>query len=248
VKQDPVSRVRHTTNSRTTNSQTAAKTKSIKLGSSSNRDIAAALINKGIEKKVAHHLARSYDRQQIENNIDWFEWKQKNNPHSIKTNPAGLLRRAIEQDYASEGHKGFQTRSQQAAARIAQKQHLQAQQRLIEESKQKERALIQQQELKRAKRLETLREQHHTTEREDKLWRRVLNTLREQVSGITYKAYLAQSVLLSLRENQALIAVPNGFVKQWVEQRLATPIQTVLARHLAGREVSFQCFSLADTE
>ena len=35
------------------------------------QNIAAALIDRGIEKNVAQHLVRKYNNQRIENNIDW---------------------------------------------------------------------------------------------------------------------------------------------------------------------------------
>ena len=248
VKQGLVSAVRHTIYSNTTNSKTAAKAKNNATKSddstSNNGDLAAALIDRGIEKKTAKNLAKKYNKQRIENNIDWFEWKQKNDPHSIKTNPAGLLRRAIEQDYATEEHKGFQTRQQKAAASLAKKQRLQAQQKLVDAHTKQRDASLQQQEKERIKRLQMLREQYHTSEQEDKLWAQVMKTLKVQVPGVSFKTYLTASSLLAVREGKTLVVVPNRFVKAQLEERLSEKIQQALAQHLKDQVVTIECLTL----
>lgn len=166
--------------------------------------IAADLVKQGIEQRVAYQLAAQYSQQRIEDNLDWFTWKLKNEPASIRTNPAGFLRRAIERDYASEGfHKGFQTRRQKAAARIKQKQRLQAQERLIDIRNQEQAALVEQKETARAKRLEMLRERYHSTAQEQKLWQQALTQLKASLTPLKFKAYLAQSELLSLRKGRS---------------------------------------------
>jgi len=210
------------------------------------QSIAAVLIEKGVEKNVAQQLVKQHNKQQVENNLDWFEWKQKNHPHSIKTNPAGLLRRAIEQDYATEGHKGFQTRQQKAAASLAKKQRLEVQERLIHARKQQQEASLQQREIERVKLLEMLREQYHTGEQEDKLWAQAMKTLKAQVPGTSFKAYLASSSLLAVREGKVLIAVLNRFVKAQLEDRLAENIQQALGQQLKDQVVTIECLPLAE--
>jgi hypothetical protein len=212
--------------------------------SSDNGELDAALIEKGIEKKAAYHLTNTYARDRIEDNLDWLTWKQKNDPRSIKTNPAGLLRRAIEQDYAAGGHKGFQTRQQKAVASLAKKQRLQAQERLIYTRKQQQEASLQQKEKERVKRLEMLREQHHTGEREDRVWSQVMKILKAQVPGVSFKAYLASSSLLAIGEGKALIAVPNRFTKAQIEDRLSEQIQQALGQHLKDQVAAIECLTL----
>jgi hypothetical protein len=201
-------------------------------------DLAAALIDRGIKATVARQLTRTYNRQRIEANLDWWVWKQDKEPTSIKINPAGLLRRAIEDDYASEGHhKGFQTRQQKAAVAAQQKQRLQQQQKLAVERDRQQQASVQQKETERAKRLKTLREQYHSTPKERSLWSQVLSRLKRQMSAVSFNTYLAQSDLLSLRNSRAVIAVPNRFVKGWLEERLADTIQQTLADYSNGQNI-----------
>ena len=205
---------------------------------SGNRELAAVLMEKGIEQNVAQYFASKYSQQRIEDNLDWFEWKQKNEPNSIKTNPAGLLRRAIEQDYASEGyHKGFQTRQQKAVVATKRKKALAEQERLIDQRKREQAASLQQKEKERVKRLEKLRERYHSTAKDRKLWQQVLKSLRKELTTLKFNTYLAQSELLSVQEDKAIIVVPTPFIKAWIEDHLAHPIQEVLGRNLRDRTI-----------
>lgn len=216
-----------------------------------NRDVVVALSEKGITQSVAQNLVSSYQPKQIFEKIELLEYKLELQAQGKLTgrpigDPAAFLIDAIKKNYQLP--VGFKTKAERDAMTTAKKQRVETQQRLADERKRQERASIQQQELARAKRLETLRQHHHTGEREDNLWRNVLSTLRNQVSEMNFKAYLAQSVLLSLREGQVLIAVPNRFTKQRVEERLVAPIQAALAHHLEGQVVGIQCQSLVENE
>lgn len=216
-----------------------------------NRDVVVVLVEKGITKSVAQNLASCHKSEQIFEKIELLEYKLELQAQGKLTgrpvgDPAAFLIDAIKKNYQLP--VGFKTKAEREALAMAEKQRVQAQQRLADEHKQQERASVQQQELARVKQLETLREHHHTDKREDTLWQNVLNTLRKQVSEVVFKAYLAQSNLLSLQEGQAVIAVPNRFIKQWVEERLIIPIQAALAHHLNGQAVDIQCQSLIENE
>jgi hypothetical protein len=108
-----------------------------------------------------------YGRERLTNNIDLLEHVLKTSPQTVSRNPAGWLRRAIEQDFAGNGeHHGFQTRQQKAAKATAQKQRLAAQQQALDAREREQRAMLQRQDLARRKQLETLREQYCSTARE----------------------------------------------------------------------------------
>lgn len=216
-----------------------------------NRDVVVALSEKGITQSVAQSLANSYQPEQIFEKIELLEYKLELQTQGKLTgrpigDPAAFLIDAIKKNYQLP--VGFKTKAEREVMATAKKQRVKAQQRLADKRKQQEQSSIQQQELARVKRLETLRQHHHTSQREDNLWRNVLTTLQKQVSEVNFKAYLAHSVLLSLREDQALIAVPNRFIKQRVEERLVAPIQTALAHHLEGQAVGIHCQSLTEDE
>lgn len=211
--------------------------------------LAAALIDRGIKATVARQLTRSYSRQRIEANLDWWAWKQDKDPTSIKSNPAGLLRRAIEDDYASEGHhQGFQTRQQKAAAASQQKQRLQQQKKLAAEREGQQQASVQQKEAARAKQLEMLRKRYGSTITLQKQWQSVLEKLRTKITPLKFKLHLAKSELLSMSNNQAVVSVPTGFTKTWIEDNVSKVIQEALSEYLDGQRVKLKIIALDKVE
>lgn len=213
------------------------------------RELAAALVEQGITKPVAQQLAKQYSRQRIQNNLDWFAWKRTNQPATIKSNPAGFLRRAIEQDYASEGHhQGFQTRQQKAEAAAQQKQHLQAQERLIEASKRQQAAELEQKEKARAQRLEKLRERYGTPAALQQQWQGVLKKLKPTISSLKFDLHLVKSELLALTDTQAVISVPTGFSKTWIADMAATTIEDILSASADGQRVALKIIALDHAE
>jgi hypothetical protein len=193
----------------------------------------------GMTKTVAERLASNYPWSKIKEKIDYLEFLSKK--QRVK-NPIGWLRKAIEEDYSQPDE--YKSEVKRITTQAKEKQHLQAQEKLLEEREQQQRALIQQKETDRIKQLEMLREQHHTTEQEDNLWHKVLSTLKEQVTETAFKIYLAQSVLLAIQDGQALIALSNRFAEDWVKQRLATTIQKVLADYAGQQAIHLQFHTL----
>ena len=230
-------------------SQQTDKQQQSHSSASSKKDVAAALVEKGIERKTAQRLASRYNRERVLDNVDLLEYVLKTSPRTVSKNPAGWLRRAIEGDYAGEGsHPGFKTRRQEAAAATAQKLRLAAQQRREEARQRQQEALAQQQESARVKQLEMLRERYGTTKQEEALWSQVLSDLKEQITPVAFNTYLAKSALLSLQNGKALIGVPNRFVKEWVEGHLSPQVQQALADHLDGRRVVLRCLALDEAD
>jgi DNA-binding MarR family transcriptional regulator len=218
-------------------------------GDKTQQNLAAALIDKGIKATVAKQLTRTYSRQRIEANLDWWAWKKDKDPTSIKINPAGLLRRAIEDDYASEGHHhGFQTRQQKAVVAAQQKQRLKQQQKLADERERQQQALVRQKELARAKRLEALRERYRSTAKVQKLWQEVLEKLRPEITPLKFNLHLTKSELLSLSDGQAVICVPTTFTKNWVEDNVSKFIQEALGQHRGGQIARLKIIALDKVE
>lgn len=211
------------------------------------REIAAALVDRGIDHWVVQELIHRHDRERLINNIDLFEHVLKNSPQTVSKNPAGWLRRAIEQDYATTGkHHGFQTRRQKAARATAQKQRLATQQKRVDTREREQRALLQQQDLARRKRLETLREQYHSTAQEQKIWTDVLKTLRAKISTTSFNLYLSQSHLLLIQGEQAVVAVPNAFIQNRIEAQWAGEIAQMLAEKGKQQKMTMQFITLEE--
>jgi hypothetical protein len=244
-KQALVSPVRHTTNSKTTNSSTTAACDTSGLH---NREIAAALIEKGIDQRTARYLGSHYSRERLTNNIDLLEHVLKTSPQTVSRNPAGWLRRAIEQDFAGNGqHHGFQTRQQKTARATARKQRLVTQQQALDAREREQRTMSQQQKLARRKQLETLREQYRSTPREQKIWEKTLDELRSTITETQFNLYLSQTHLLSIQDEQAVIAVPNAFIRNYVADRWSTEIEQTLAQRANQRKVTLQFLTLDET-
>ena len=210
-----------------------------------NRGIAAALVKRGVDNATAQRLANEHTRDCLLNNIQWFDHTLKTRPQKADKNPPGLLIRAITNDIAAEGHQqDFQTQQQKEMVRTKKKAALAVQQKLLETLKQQQVATLKQQELARAKQLEILRERHHTTAQDGKLWQKILDKLRAELSLLKFKTYLAHSELLSLKNDQAIICVPSHFIGTWVEKNLSTKLQQLLGEYSNEPNILIQCRTL----
>lgn len=201
--------------------------------------VVGVLTKLGMTKTVAERLASNYSWSKIKEKIAYLEVLTKK--QRVK-NPIGWLRKAIEEDYSQPDE--YKSEIKRTTTQAKEKQRLQAQQKLLEVREQQQRVTIQQKEAERVKRLEMLRERHHTTEQEDKVWHKALSTLKGQVTETAFKIYLAQSVLLSIQDGHALIALSNRFAEDWVKQRLATMIQKVLADYAGQQNLQLQFHTL----
>jgi hypothetical protein len=92
--------------------------------------------------------------------------------------------------------------------------------------------------------LEVWHQRYGTTEKELTLWPQVLKELEMQMTEATFNTHLIDSVLLSLRDNEALIGVKSQLTKEWIEGRLFTIIERTLANHLDGQSVTINCVDL----
>ena len=70
------------------------------------------------------------------------------------------------------------------------------------------------------------------------IWERCLSSL-DQAAGSTHRAWLAQTRAVSVVGDTLVLAVPDEFVKDWVEQRYAPNVLGTLAR-VAGRPLSIR--------
>jgi hypothetical protein len=189
-------------------------------------DVVVALTDLGISQKVAIRLAKRYKRERILEKIDILKYMQEHHPEKIKK-PRGWLRRAIEEDYsAPDGYTSKAEREEEAAG---QDRRQQAAARVVAAAEQEAEDLQRQEAEEQANQLAHLQERYGTTQRELTLWPQVLRELELQLPRATYQAWFPQTRLLSLTDGEALIAVPNNFARDWLEQRLAGKILATLA-------------------
>lgn len=69
-----------------------------------------------------------------------------------------------------------------------------------------------------------------------KAWQAALGELQLQVTPDIYEMYLHPTRFMAHEDGTFLVAVPNGFVKDWLDLRLNRIIKKTL-RHIVGREV-----------
>jgi chromosomal replication initiator protein len=72
-----------------------------------------------------------------------------------------------------------------------------------------------------------------------KAWQAALGELQLQVTPDIYEMYLHPTRFMAFEDGAFLIAVPNGFVKDWLEVRLNRVVKNTL-RHIAQREVEIK--------
>ena len=90
------------------------------------------------------------------------------------------------------------------------------------------------------------------------MWKDALATLESQITGPTFDTWIRPTSLLSWNAEidgcgtpriHVVIGTPDGYIRDWLENRLATPIQRALST-AAGSEVDvqFQICDLAEAQ
>jgi hypothetical protein len=84
-----------------TTTETTSETTTTKGG------VVAELKDLGISKSAAYRMTDRHPLEYISEKIEQVRWLQENEPHKVDKNPAGFLRRAIEEDWPPPlGYKG----------------------------------------------------------------------------------------------------------------------------------------------
>lgn len=198
-------------------------------------NVVVALLAQGIAKSVAQRLASRYNYERVAEKIEFLAYLKDTDPKKVK-NPQGWLRRAIEEDYAApDGY--IPTAEREAKAIEEQRRQEERQQALAQQAqRQREEQIDRQREA--AERLAALQKTYGTTQKEIDLWQQILAEFQAQQSIGTFQTYLANTVLLSIRDGEALIGLPHGWARDWIENRLTKKIQQTLAAYLGGQIVT----------
>src|SRR5262249_28524114 len=95
------------------------------------------LTERGITRRVAQRLANSYEIDHIRAKIDLVGWLVQAHPIAVGKNPAGYLRRAIEEDY--QPPSDYKTRAERQAEAEQQRQRDEQRARQLELEQERER-------------------------------------------------------------------------------------------------------------
>lgn len=169
-------------------------------------DVVVALTERGLSEKAAVRISTRYKKERIFEKIEYRDWLVENAPDRIK-NPAGWLRRAIEDNYAApDGYV-----SKEDVERQKQQQEAQAKRKQIEEEKlaEERQKRIEQEEQEARLRLDTIFKRHGTTSEEREIGVKLKQTLQQQ----KFNAMLKESLeLLKLGEGVAVIGFGGQFL------------------------------------
>jgi hypothetical protein len=195
--------------------------------------VVGELKNRGMTMAVAQNLASKHDAEYIAQKIDLVAWLVEHQPKAVGKNPAGYLRRAIEEDY--QPPPGYQTEMERAAAaetkRCRQEElaAIVARQQAAAEEQQRAEAE------RRAQALAAVRGDHPpaqiagTSETTETAWQKALQRLQESMTAANYKTWLAETTLVSCDRSTAVLVAPNAFVADWLRTRFALLITRYLS-------------------
>jgi hypothetical protein len=198
--------------------------------------VSHALEHFGVSKGVASKLANSYPEQHILDKLELAQWLVSMGSPLVTKNPAGWLRKAIEEDYAQP--RNYQSSRQHQAGEEGEAKIAQAEarkRRMAEEEHRRVKAETKAQLLEQYL-PQPIGQEGLTTE---SVWDLTLMRLKEQVPVATYETWLKDTVLLQVTDLVAKILVPSPFAIAWLERRMYREISHIL-RDILHYDVDLQ--------
>ena len=68
----------------------------------------------------------------------------------------------------------------------------------------------------------------------NQVWRAVLGELQVSLSPANFETWLKDTTLVDIDDNRYRIAAPNGFARDWLDNRYRTLVSQTLARVVGG--------------
>lgn len=204
--------------------------------------VAGALHEFGISRQVATALSGKYPEEFLLEKLEIAQWLLDSGASAIAKNPAGYLRRAIEQDY--ERPRGYAS----AAERAAKSER--AKQMALAEREARDVAEHEFQAVKEAARAQVQR-QHparkigRTGQTTAKAWQTVLEGLQRALNAGNYQVWCKDTVLVACDRKRAVIAAPSRFVADSLRERFDRLIERELTDVL-GYVVAREYVALPD--
>jgi hypothetical protein len=178
----------------------------------------AQLTVRGMTKRTAEMLVKKYT-ERIEPKIEVFDWLCRlDRPLH---NPAGFLRKSIEQDWSPP--PGFisqpeqEERARQAEVR---QQELQRQ----EETRRAAEALIEQ-----------ARQQRREASPWKDVWERIAGDLAQRMPRQSFSIWIQPLFLAELHDDTVVIDCPSRFIKEYVEERYRSLVEEAVTT-ICGRQ------------
>lgn len=205
-------------------------------------DVVGALISFGISKPAALKIANTYPEDYVLQKLDLAQWLMETRSSQVARNPAGYLRRAIEEDY------------------LPPPQYKSAPQRAAQEE-QRNRSISAEQEIRRQAEAELARSRQELRERlrgerppqpipgthltTEAAWGQVLDQLKGEMTPANFNTWLKDTSLVSCDEDKALVVATTAFQLDWLRNRLDIMVRKALLSVL-GRLVSCEYIALSE--
>ena len=218
------------------------KTEDTTVDRTVNQDVVVALQGQGISGRVATSLTAQYGRERVMEKMAFLAYLQVSEPEKLQ-NPRGWLRSAIEEDYAAPD--GYRSVEEIAAEAAALRQAEAERQRLMQEQQLQAEAAQERQRQAEAARLTHWQTTYGTSQQEIALWTQIVDEFRLSTPAASFKKYVIDTVLLSLRDGQALIGLSHPLAREWLETHFLKKIERTLASYLGGRKVTVAFVDLA---
>lgn len=202
-----------------------------------------ALTKFGITRKVAERYSRAYPPAYLLAKLDLCSWLVDTKSPLAAKNPAGYLRRAIEDDYAPPAE--FVPKAQREAKEQERRRKTErvAAQLQRQEKAQEHARLAAQNARRRAFAGQPIIGTDLTT---TEAWKTILERLEQELSRGNY-ALVAPSILVEVDGETALIAFPSDFAREYAETRLTSTLRRLLIETL-GRSVKVEFITVTDEE
>jgi hypothetical protein len=185
-----------------------------------------ALVSFGLTRAVVDQLAQRYAASYLLGKLDLVQWLVATRSPLVEKNPAGYLRRAIEEDYAAP--PGYQTPAQRQAEATERERRqaaiAEAEQRAAE-AEARARAVTEQ-ELAAHYPPRPIPGTNLTT---TAAWQETLTRLEAQLSRLNFETWLQRTALASCRDGHAVVIATSRFQAEGLAERLDPRISPTLS-------------------
>jgi hypothetical protein len=205
-------------------------------------DVAKGLENFGIAKAAVTKLTQDYPVAYIREKLATAQGLVAAGSRLVSENPAGWLRRAIEEDYTLP--KPFERRKQRSGREKKHVKHTQAKSRAqhTPEEKLQPAQTVATTPSQSPQNVVTPEKQEagKTDQRENQsTWDKALKQLKNDLSQEEVAARVAGTALIEVTETAARISVPNPFAIPWLERRLYGQIAKAM-KAVVGKDLDLQ--------
>jgi hypothetical protein len=186
----------------------------------------------GVTRAAAERIVQTYAHDHIRAKLDLVRWLVESHSPLVEKNPAGYLRRALEDNYQPPpGYKSPQQRQADERRRQQELEELAELERVEQEQRREQEA---EREREREAAIQVLTKDHPPQQIEgtdlttQTAWQMALEGLKGTMSASNYHTWLADTVLITCGRSRALIVAPSRFVAEHLGLRFSMLVKKQL--------------------